>query len=702
MPESAVGADVVGPEELPPLGLRVSFSVAGEEHSGVVRFAGACDFAAGSWVGVELSEPVGKNDGAVKGVRYFECPPKHGIFIRPRSVQFLRPSGESSAPASPVGRKTLIAQDANFSPVSPTSQLEESHSEDSGEEGGRPRLSKRKSVRITRRATDVGRGTRGSINAGSDLQQRLMTVEQEMQDQREAVSRWEARSESERQTLEVECRQASAELKICTSELKLSQSETSLQKRDADMKAEHLSWHSTRLKSILTEEETLRAELRNREETQMSTSTEREQMQSSEEFLKLKDEIGALRSQEAVVFSTAEREKQFLTQQLALEMTSLREEMSRLRSEEESAVVHLERKRTTMSSETMQLTSLRLEVDCLRSEHECAVGTIEKKRQTLTSEAMQMASLRAEFEGLRSEEGLAVVASERERATKTHLAAVRAEFEALRQEAACAVATSEHELSISSKALLENSNTRLELDTLRCEEALALASSERERKAIPLESALEMAELRSLVESVRVEASIEQRTMLAELDAVRAEESYEIGALKRALCEAPSADAMAQDIEKERSASKLAQSEMKRMSIEMDAIQSDHSSAAIELAQVRNELNAVRSEEMIAVSSSEQRSSLSNSDHLVEIHSLREELQILMDEEQHAVDALEKEEAISAPRISNLEFSETHIWENGQWRPGNNNNAVGTASSLFVPSAPPSLAPASVELSITK
>ncbi|KAJ0390783.1 hypothetical protein P43SY_011163 [Pythium insidiosum] len=58
-------------------------------HSGVIKFIGPVHYSSGDFVGVALDEPVGKNDGTVKGVTYFSCPPSHGIMVRPTDVQTI-------------------------------------------------------------------------------------------------------------------------------------------------------------------------------------------------------------------------------------------------------------------------------------------------------------------------------------------------------------------------------------------------------------------------------------------------------------------------------------------------------------------------------------------------------------------------------------------------------------------------------------
>ncbi|XP_072765535.1 kinesin-like protein KIF13A isoform X6 [Anoplolepis gracilipes] len=51
-------------------------------YSGVIAYVGPTEFASGTWIGVELDAPTGKNDGAVNGHRYFSCRPKCGIFVK--------------------------------------------------------------------------------------------------------------------------------------------------------------------------------------------------------------------------------------------------------------------------------------------------------------------------------------------------------------------------------------------------------------------------------------------------------------------------------------------------------------------------------------------------------------------------------------------------------------------------------------------
>ncbi|XP_035771964.1 kinesin-like protein KIF13B [Neolamprologus brichardi] len=62
------------------------FVSVGANKSGTVRYLGPTDFAEGTWVGVELEVPAGKNDGSVAGKHYFHCNPGYGVLVRPDRV----------------------------------------------------------------------------------------------------------------------------------------------------------------------------------------------------------------------------------------------------------------------------------------------------------------------------------------------------------------------------------------------------------------------------------------------------------------------------------------------------------------------------------------------------------------------------------------------------------------------------------------
>ena len=58
-----------------------------QDRRGQVKFNGFVKELNGTFIGIELDEPLGKNDGSIKGKRYFTCSNKYGTFIRPELVE---------------------------------------------------------------------------------------------------------------------------------------------------------------------------------------------------------------------------------------------------------------------------------------------------------------------------------------------------------------------------------------------------------------------------------------------------------------------------------------------------------------------------------------------------------------------------------------------------------------------------------------
>ena len=68
------------------MGLKLNDRVVVGNKLGTLRFCGTTEFATGIWAGVELDTPEGRNDGTVKGMRYFHCENNHGIFVSPNKL----------------------------------------------------------------------------------------------------------------------------------------------------------------------------------------------------------------------------------------------------------------------------------------------------------------------------------------------------------------------------------------------------------------------------------------------------------------------------------------------------------------------------------------------------------------------------------------------------------------------------------------
>lgn len=78
------------------LGQRVSID--NGRFEGILKYYGRVQFQEGLWAGVELDQPLGKNDGSISGIRYFHCSPNHGIFVGVHRIQpssVIQPSDKS-------------------------------------------------------------------------------------------------------------------------------------------------------------------------------------------------------------------------------------------------------------------------------------------------------------------------------------------------------------------------------------------------------------------------------------------------------------------------------------------------------------------------------------------------------------------------------------------------------------------------------
>eukprot|EP00746_Dinoflagellata_sp_MGD_P143747 gnl/MRDRNA2_/MRDRNA2_76540_c0_seq2.p1 gnl/MRDRNA2_/MRDRNA2_76540_c0~~gnl/MRDRNA2_/MRDRNA2_76540_c0_seq2.p1 ORF type:complete len:2413 (+),score=413.30 gnl/MRDRNA2_/MRDRNA2_76540_c0_seq2:124-7362(+) len=95
--------------------IKVGDRVKCEGHAGYVKYYGTTEFAKGVWVGVALDEPHGKNDGTVKGKRYFTCEPNYGIFTRADKVEKIKGEEHNDDPGIKIKKKSESNEEKHFS-----------------------------------------------------------------------------------------------------------------------------------------------------------------------------------------------------------------------------------------------------------------------------------------------------------------------------------------------------------------------------------------------------------------------------------------------------------------------------------------------------------------------------------------------------------------------------------------------------------
>ncbi|XP_057403814.1 kinesin-like protein KIF13B isoform X2 [Balaenoptera acutorostrata] len=89
-----VSSDSEEASEVPEWLREGEYVTVGTNKTGVVRYVGPTDFQEGTWVGVELDLPTGKNDGSIGGKQYFKCNPGYGLLVIGASGL---PSGETAS-----------------------------------------------------------------------------------------------------------------------------------------------------------------------------------------------------------------------------------------------------------------------------------------------------------------------------------------------------------------------------------------------------------------------------------------------------------------------------------------------------------------------------------------------------------------------------------------------------------------------------
>ncbi|KGL74697.1 Kinesin-like KIF13B, partial [Tinamus guttatus] len=82
-----VASDSEDANEIPEWLKEGEYVTVGANKTGIVRYVGPTDFQEGTWVGVELDLPSGKNDGSIGGKQYFRCNPGYGLLVKPGRVK---------------------------------------------------------------------------------------------------------------------------------------------------------------------------------------------------------------------------------------------------------------------------------------------------------------------------------------------------------------------------------------------------------------------------------------------------------------------------------------------------------------------------------------------------------------------------------------------------------------------------------------
>ena len=104
--------------------VRIGSRVRVRGHEATVRYHGKVEYAKGDYFGVEMDRAVGKNNGTVRGKKYFECPKKHGLLVKAWEVEAIDSAPKDASTRIQASQSNVVAESETAQAGSPGRRLE--------------------------------------------------------------------------------------------------------------------------------------------------------------------------------------------------------------------------------------------------------------------------------------------------------------------------------------------------------------------------------------------------------------------------------------------------------------------------------------------------------------------------------------------------------------------------------------------------
>ncbi|XP_078127320.1 restin isoform X1 [Sander vitreus] len=405
----------------------------GGNKAGVVRFLGEADFAKGQWCGVELDEPLGKNDGAVAGTRYFQCMPRYGLFAPAHKVTRIGFPCTTTTKAKSSRRRSTLKKSPSASSISSLSSATSSISGKPSRAGLLTETSARYARKISGTTAlqealkekqqhieqllaerDLERCEVAKVTSHAGEMQQEMVVLRKGRDQ--YAVEMEAKLDQLRSLVEaadrdkVELLNQLEEEKRKVEDLQFSVEEACITRGDLEMQSRLEHAHIKELEQSLLFEKTKAEKLqRDLEDTRVATVSERSRiMELEREVADLQLRLRASQQKEDAASLSQQQISSLKAQALSQE-----KKISELSVDVESKQKAIQSVQQDKSSLEQQLTSLRQKLETAEEENRRTAKTMQELEQSVEQSKKEIQTLKEESQCREKELTQATERSER-------------------------------------------------------------------------------------------------------------------------------------------------------------------------------------------------------------------------------------------------------------------------------------------------